>query len=156
MDFHNEGKRDRDTLHRLLKGAGAQTELEVNDDGVREPAAAKLTENTKFLVLGDVPDPSNFATGDPRRPQIQAIMDQRNALLQEANQTGVRVVKLSDFMAYMGFQSQLRTYIPGQVDRFTLEQGARGANVRTDDVTGQTSKLFEKLRKIDEAEQRSR
>jgi hypothetical protein len=156
IDFDKDGKSDRETLHRLLKGSGAKVDLEVDDNGVREPADAKLSENTKFLVLGDVPDPSNFAAGDPRRPQIQAIMDQRNALLQEANETGVRVVKLSDFMAYMGFQSQLRTYIPGQVERFTLEQGARGSSVRSDDATGQTSKLFERLRKLDEAEQRSR
>ncbi len=156
IDFDKDGKSDRETLHRLLNGAGAKVDLEVDDNGVREPAEAKLSENTKFLVLGDVPDPSNFASGDPRRPQIQAIMDQRNALLQEANQTGVRVVKLSDFMAYMGFQSQLRTFIPGQVDRFTLEQGGRTPAIRSDDATGQTSKLFERLRKLDEAEQRSR
>lgn len=156
IDFDKDGKSDRETLHRLLKGAGAQVELEVSDDGVREPAEAKLSENTKFLVLGDVPDPSRFASGDPRRPQIQAIMDQRNALLSEANRTGVRPVKMSDFMAYMGFQSQLRTYIPGQVDRFTLEQGARGSSIRTDEPSGQTSKLFERLRKLDEAQQKAR
>lgn len=154
IDFDNDGKSDRDTLHRLLKGARAEVELEVDDNGVRTPADGKLSEKVKFLVLGDVPDPSRFASGDPRRPQIQAIMDQRNALLKEATLTGVRLVPLSDFMAYMGFQSQLRTYIPGQVDRFTLEAGSRGQAVRTDDATGQTSKLFEKLRKIDEAEKK--
>jgi len=156
IDFDKDGKSDRETLHRLLKGANAEIELEVNDDGVREPADSQLTENTKFLVLGEVPDPSRFAAGDPRRPQIQAIMDQRNALLKEATMTGVRIVPLSDFMAYMGFQSQLRTFIPGQVDNFTLEQGARGSSVRSDDATGQNSKLYEKLRKIDEAEKKSR
>jgi hypothetical protein len=156
IDFDKDGKSDRDTLHRLLKNAKAEVELEVNDNGERVPADAKLSQNTKFLVLGDVPDPSNFAAGDPRRPHIQGIMDQRNALLKEATMTGVRIVKLSDFMAYMGFQSQLRTYIPGEVDRFTLEQGARGSAIRSDDVTGQTSKLFEKLRKIDEAEKKAR
>lgn len=155
IDFDKDGKSDRDTLHRLLTGAGAQIELEVSDDGAREPADAKLTEKTKFLVLGDVPEPSRFAAGDERRAKIEEIMKQRNALITEANITGVRVVSLSDFMAYMGFQSQLRTYIPGQVDRFTLKQGARGQAVRTDDATGQTSKLFEKLRKIDEAEQKN-
>jgi hypothetical protein len=156
IDFDKDGKSDRETLHRLLKGARAEVELEVDDNGVREPADAKLSENTKFLVLGEVPDPSKFATGDPRRPLVDAIMTQRNALLKEATQTGVRVVKLSDFMAYMGFQSQLKTYIPGQVDRFTLEQGARSGAIRTDDATGQTSKLFEKLRKIDEAQNKVR
>ena len=156
IDFDQDGKSDRETLHRLLNGAGAKIDLEVDDNGQREPAESKLSEKTKFLVLGEVPDPSRFASGDPRRPQIQGIMDQRNALLKEANETGVRVVRLSDFMAYMGFQSQLRTYVPGQVDRFTLQQGARGSSVRSDDATGQTSKLFEKLRKIDEAEKKNR
>jgi len=153
IDFDKDGRSDRETLHRLLKTAGAQIELEVDDNGVREPASAKLTENTKFLVLGDVPDPSNFAAQDPRRPQIQAIMDQRKALLEEANLTGVRLVKLSDFMAYMGFQSQLRTYIPGQVDRFTLEQGSRDKAVRSDDATGQNAKNLERVRRLKELDE---
>jgi hypothetical protein len=156
IDFDKDGKSDRETLHRLLKGARAEIELEVTDEGVREPADGKLSENTKFLVLGDVPDPSRFAAQDERRPQIEAIMSQRKALRDEATAAGVRIVSLSDFMAYMGFQSQLKTYIPGQVDRFTLEQGARSGAIRTDDATGQTSKLFEKLRKIDEAQNKVR
>ncbi len=151
IDFDKDGKSDRETLHRLLKNAGARIDLEVTDDGVREPASAKLSETTKFLVMGDVPDPSNFAAGDERRQKIQAIMEQRNALRSEADLVGVRVVTLSDFMAYMGFQSQLRTYIPGQVDKFTLQQGARDRAVRTDDATGQTTKYIERMQKLDEA-----
>jgi len=156
IDFDQDGKSDRETLHRLLNGAGAKIDVEVNDEGVREPADGKLSEKTKFLVLGDVPDPSKFAAGDPRRPQIQSIMDQMNALRTEADQRGVRVVRLSDFMSYMGFQSQLRTYIPGEVNRFTLQQGARDQSVRTDDVTGQTAKQKERLRQLDEIEQKKK
>jgi hypothetical protein len=155
IDFDKDGKSDRETLHRLLKGAKAEIELEVDDQGQRMPAEAKLTENTKFLILGEVPDPSNFATGDPRFPQVKAIMEQMNALLKEATLKGVRVVKLSDFMAYMGFQSQLRTYIPGKVDRFTLEQGSRGSSIRSDDATGQNMKAQERFRTLDETNQKN-
>lgn len=150
IDFDNDGQSDRDTLHRILKNAGGGVDLEVNDDGVREPADAKITPNTKFLVLGKIPEPTTFASGDDRRLKAERMMAEREALIREARSHGVRWVNLSDFLVYMGYKPQQRFFVPGKVDNFNLEQGARTPSIRSDFPAGQTSKLFDALKREEE------
>jgi hypothetical protein len=143
IDFDNDGRSDRDTLHRLLKTAGAGIDLEVNDDGVREPSDAKISVNTKFLVLGKIPDPSTFANGDERRAKAEKMMAEQNTLRNEARTNGVRDIKLEDFLAYMGFKPQQRFFQPGYSQQYNLKQGSRTPSIRNDDIqAGQTSKLY--------------
>jgi len=151
IDFDNDGQSDRETLHRVLKNAGAGIDLEVNDDGVREPTDAKITANTKFLILGGIPDPSTLPSNDEKRLKAERMMAEREALIREARSNGVRWVNLADFLVYMGYKPQQRFYVPGQSTGYTLENGARTPAVRSDSpAAGQTSKLFENLQREEE------
>jgi hypothetical protein len=149
IDFDNDGRSDREALHRILKTANAAVEVEVNDEGVRVPADGKITANTKFLVYGEIPDASKFAAGDEKRDIAVKIMNERNAMIAEARAAGVRPLRLSDFLAYIGYKPQQRYFVPGQSTDYKLQNGARGGSVRTDS-TGQTSKLFKDMRKKEE------
>jgi uncharacterized protein YpmS len=147
IDFDNDGRSDRDTLHRILKSSGAEIEIEVNDDGVREPADSKVTVNSKFLVLGRIPDPTQYASADERRVKSENMMAQESEMKKEALAAGVRTVKLEDFLAYLGHKPQQRYFVPGQSSRYTLEHGVR-TPVKPDDASsGQTSKLYERMKR---------
>jgi hypothetical protein len=147
IDFDNDGRSDRDALHRILKSAGADVEVEVNDDGIREPADSKVTVNSKFLVLGKIPDPTQYASADERRVKSDNMMAQESEMKKEALSAGVRTVKLEDFLAYLGFKPQQRYFVPGQSSRYMLEHGVRTPVKPDDAAAGQTSKLYEKMKR---------
>jgi hypothetical protein len=47
----------------------------------------------------------------------------------EARANGVRVIKMNDFLAYIGFHNKRRTFLPGQDRPFTLKAGAASTAV---------------------------
>ena len=64
MDLDNDGRSDRGLLHQIVATAGAEIDNEVDDEGNRIPPVEEggaITERTKFLVLGDIPDMSKLS-----------------------------------------------------------------------------------------------
>lgn len=90
--------RDRTTLMNHLNHHGAVIDVEITSEGVREPADGKLTDQTKWLVVGEVP--------------ANAVSQEHLKLVEEAREQGVRIVALQDFLTYMGWKPERRVYLP--------------------------------------------
>lgn len=149
LDMNGDGKSDRELLHSVLQNAGAKIEVEVNDKGERIPEDGALSVRTKFLVIGEIEDPTEYPGYDDKQQEIQKVMEERSKLMSEARRQGIRVVNFPDFLSYIGFIPQQRLYVAGEDRKFTLKAGARSAS--TDDVmgtsrlsTGQVSEIFKR------------
>lgn len=114
IDLDNDGLSDRELLHEILKTNNAEVEIEVNDEGELNREDARLTVNSKFLVIGNIPDPSSFAGFDEKQAQAKKIQDQLSKLTDEARKQGIRDVSLRDFLSFMGYKPQQSVYQPGK------------------------------------------
>ncbi|MGQ0634400.1 MAG: hypothetical protein ACT4QC_07315 [Planctomycetaceae bacterium] len=130
IDLDGDGKSDRDLFREIVHSAGAVLDNEVDDKGELflngDPAEGdkpRITEKTKFLVKGRLPD---FTEGADKADKdiIQKINDFSKELDQQARERGVRIVSLSDFLSFMGYKTQRRLYVPGDTT-FNLKAGQR-------------------------------
>ncbi len=146
IDFDQDGQSDRDQLHNMLHHAGAEISIEIDDEGYRHPEDGVVSQDTKFLVLGHIPDPSQFPSGDPNRERIDRLKAEEAAMRKRAQQQGVRILSLNDFLAFMGYKPTQRLFLPGENMPYTLQGGARDGDVRGTlnpvNSSGQTSELF--------------
>ena len=147
LDLDEDGKSDRDILHDIIANAGAAVEVEVDDQGNRIPEGRKMTVKSKFLVIGDIPDPSQLAGFDERQAEVQKIIDEHGALLKESLQQGIKVVTFRDFLNYIGYENKQRLFVAGEDRKYNLKSGSRSTG--TDEVlganrlsSGQTSSRF--------------
>jgi hypothetical protein len=150
LDLDEDGVSDMDLFREIVRNAGGRIGLTVDEEGVRQPANAKINAQTKFLIIGDIDDPSEFS-GQPEKQQlIERILAEQKALIDEARLFGVQPVRLNDFLSYIGFRPQSRLWRPGEERPFTLRQGAQSAAVDetfTDRTSsGQVSELFRRNR----------
>ena len=90
--------RDRMNLKNHLSHHGAVIDVEITHEGVREPADGQLTDQTKWLVVGEVP--------------ANAVSQEHLKLVDEARKQGVRIVALKDFLSSMGWMPASRVYLP--------------------------------------------
>ena len=153
-DLNNDGlmdQKDRKILKDLLNNAGAAMDVEITNEGLREPADSKLTVHTKWLVVGDVGDPATAVNDQAKLQRILAVQKQHEMLVQEAREHGIKIVSLKDFLTYMGWKAESRLYIPGSDAPFKLKAGSHstGVNETMGDRTssGQTSKVFQQKKK---------
>jgi hypothetical protein len=147
VDLDQDGVMDRDQFHDIVSDAGARLNHEVLDDGTRiryesfpdkfinwSEGSPELDSDTKYLILADIPDPA-LAVREEDKVTRAAISAHLLQMRQEARLRGVEEVKLSDFLAWIGYRPQRRLYVPGLVDRpFNLRAGA--ASVGTNEVVG--------------------
>jgi len=141
-DLNGDGEmdaKDRKILKDQLTNAGAEIDVEITPDGLREPAEAKLTVQTKWLVVGDVGDPSKFVTDQAKLNQILAVQNQHKLLIQEAREHGVKIVSLKDFLTYLGWKPESRLYIPGSNTPFNLKSGSRRTGVNVTPGSGSSN-----------------
>jgi cytochrome c556 len=149
IDLDGDGKSDRLKLHELVAAAGATIDNEVDDDGKRirytkfpndfvdhGEGVSGIDVNTKFLVIGQIPD-ITLAAKDEDKERITRILEKLKQLRAEALQQGVRIVNLNDFLSWIGYQPQRRLYVPGAEKGYSLKAGMREAPV--DKVSGQVS-----------------
>jgi cell shape-determining protein MreC len=158
IDIDSDGSYtgDRERLHDLIRSAGAEISSEVNDLGERTPQNAqgepvRIDEQTRFLVIGAIPDWSTEPPGE-RRQQLQQIAEHRKQMEDEARSAGVRVVNLNTFLDYIGYVPQQRRWSPGETSGWNLQAGAREAATDRSPTarqssTGQTSGLFDTSRR---------
>lgn len=132
LDLDGDGRDDRDLFRELIAAAGATVDNEVDDNGVLyvngevDPEnKPKLSEKTKFLVKGNVPDLSSTSDGD-RIAVLQKINGLQQEMTNQARERAIRVVSLSDFLSFMGYRTQRRLFVPGGETTYTLKDGARG------------------------------
>jgi hypothetical protein len=149
-DLDEDGDSDWELFHEIVENAGAKVDLIVNDEGLREPFDGTLSARTKFLIIGDMDDPADYS-GQPEKQELaNQILAEQKALIDEARLYGIRVVRLNDFLEYIGWKPQLRLWQPGENKPFNLSSGSQSASVdetyqdRTS--SGQTSELFRQNR----------
>ncbi len=162
IDLDNDGKSDREQLHQFLAVSGVVIDNEIDDNGDRLPPEGKISVQTKFLVLGYIPDRADIV-GDNEKARVDKINAHLTDMRKEARANGVRVVKLNDFLAHIGFVAKRRMFRPGDNVPYTLGTGGLkpivnaplGDNSSSKDVfrprstpqqvsPGGTSKLFGK------------
>ncbi len=123
LDIDRDGRSDRDLIHQIVETAGAMVDNEVDDEGNRTPEGTFINERTKFLVLGDIPDPSTIARPEDRQ-KAEALMNHLKDMRKEARLSGVRIISLNDFLAYIGYKPKRRLFQPGQERPYNLKAGA--------------------------------
>ena len=123
-----DGK-DRKILKDLLANAGAEMDVEITNEGLREPADGKLSVHTKWLIVGDVGDPATAVNDQAKLQRIQAVQAQHKLLVQEARELGIKIVSLKDFLTYIGWKPESSLYIPGSETKFNLKAGSRSTGV---------------------------
>jgi hypothetical protein len=147
VDLDQDGVMDRDQFHDIVSDAGARLNHEVLDDGTRvryegfpdkfinwSEGGPELDSDTKYLILADIQDPA-LAVREEDKTIREAISAHLEQMRKEARLRGVEEVRLSDFLAWIGYRPQRRLYVPGLVDRpFNLRAGA--ASVGTNEVVG--------------------
>ncbi|MBW3542172.1 MAG: hypothetical protein KY476_18030, partial [Planctomycetes bacterium] len=148
VDIDGDGQSDRDLFHQIVKSAGGQLVIEVDDQGQRNPSKdeVRIDDTVKWLIIGKIPDASTITN----KVEQQAALDigkHHSALREEAREQGVRDVTLADFLNYMGYKPRRRVWRPGDDVPFTLKAGARSTSTsetiggsRTG--SGQTSKVY--------------
>ncbi len=159
IDLDGDGKSDREQFHQLMDASGVVIDNEINDAGERIPAEGKISVQTKFLVLGNIPDRADIVV-ENEKARIDKILNHQKDMYKEARANGVRVVKLNDFLAHIGFESKRRMFRPGDNVPYSLKDGLKphvnaplGNNSTSQDIfrlksapqqqsSGATSKLF--------------
>lgn len=136
IDFDNDGRSDREQFHQLMALAGCVIDNEVDDEGNRIPEEGKITVQTKFLVKGDIPAPDSVV-GEEEKARVTKMLRNYDDMQKEARANGVRVIKLNDFLAYIGYHNKRRTFMPGQQRPYNLKAGA--ASESTKSISGDRS-----------------
>lgn len=118
-DLDGDGQDDRQELHELLSNAHAVIDAELlpNGDlqgaGVTADTPTGITEQTRFLVIGKVPELQD-ATTDAQRTAITKTYQHLRAMKDAAREQGVRVMNLTDFLSHVGYRPSRRLFKPGE------------------------------------------
>jgi hypothetical protein len=107
MDIDGDGASDQARLRDLVTLNGGIVDAEVADDGTR---SGQMSINTKYLVLGDRPDDTS------------KDRESYGKIVGEAQELGVKMLKVGEFLDYMGYQDEHRTV--------NLGSAAKGSDFR--------------------------
>ena len=145
MDLDNDEVPDRDILHDVILSAGAVIDNEVDDDGNR--TGEMITVDTKFLVIGSIPDPAGLPPESKELEKINRMIKHRTDMVNEARLSSVRVVNLNDFLSYIGYTPKQRLFIPGRDgNKYKLKAGSKSASTNepifNKSAAGNVSKIF--------------
>lgn len=111
FDLDQDKNDDRNILLTMINNAGGDVRAQVTPDGER--SGDEITSQFKYLVLGDIGDPTK-EPDELERQMIQKVHSHANDMKKEAEQSGVRVVTMNDFLSYMGYRPQRRLWRPGE------------------------------------------
>ncbi len=96
IDIDGDGQSDMQLARDLIELNGGVVDAFLKDDGKME---GEITANTRYLVLGDVPDSAIKS----------AMMEGFHKMSKEASSLGVETVTLPQFVDQMGYKPQDRT-----------------------------------------------
>ncbi|GAB4146769.1 MAG: hypothetical protein Tsb009_19660 [Planctomycetaceae bacterium] len=149
FDLDGDGKSDRDVLKRKVAAAKAVISNEVDDLGNRKGTG--LTTDDKFLVVGKIFDPDLAAT-DKEREIRRKIAAGKKQLEDEARQKGIRIIRMADFLAYIGFKADRRLWRPGENSPRKLKAGAHSTTINETigdrRSSGQTSGVYSRSKRL--------
>ena len=100
VDINGDGRSDLEMLLNLIERNGGKIDVFVDEEGSRGPQPdSKLTEQTKFLVLGKAPD-------DKSEQKFRKAYSQ---IRDSAQDYGVKSMPLTDLLNYMGYTGRERS-----------------------------------------------
>ena len=129
IDLDGDGRSDREQFHQMMSVAGCVIDNEVDDNGERLPEDGKITVQTRFLVKGNIPE-LHDVLGDAEKARIRRILQRYDDMQKEARANGVRVIKMNDFLSYIGYHNKRRTFMPGQQRKYNLKAGAASESAK--------------------------
>lgn len=143
FDLDGDGVSDRDVIYERIKAAGAVIDVEIDENGIRQGKG--LTERTKFLVVGKLPE-EKPTDSDDRVRVIKLIQKEFAALSSEAREKGVDSRNVTDFLAYIGYKPTNRVYVPGSDRDYSLKNASKGVagqrSGKAGPSAGAVSKVF--------------
>lgn len=149
IDLDGDGTSDRELLIEQIRAAGGRVDNVVDDQGNR--TGDGITVQTKFLVVGELPDPATTSDPDEQKMYRQ-ILSHFTDMEKEARQQGVRRVNLGDFLAYIGYQPSRRLWRPGEGTPFTLKSGshstATNETIGNRESSGQTTGAYSRSKRL--------
>jgi hypothetical protein len=93
IDIDGDGVSDRQKLHDLIALNGGIIDEEVTDS---DKKTGEMSINTKYLVLGDP-------------PKDEAKLKNYTEIRSEAQTLGVKIIRVKDFVDYLGYKPEDRT-----------------------------------------------
>jgi len=121
IDLDGDGKSDAEEFAKILAISGAEINDQVDEQGNRIPEDARITAQTHFLVLGDIPD-ANKINDEGEKASAIKIQKHLIDMMKEARAHGVRIVRINDFLSYESGVSKQR-FRSGQIRPFKLKAG---------------------------------
>lgn len=142
FDFDGDGKHDEEQLEELVGTNGAMIGAQVDQKGVRN--SRKIDHETKFLVVGDIPDPTEISDPEERRA-VEEVKKHHENMKKEADEQGVTVVRKNDFLTWMGYRPRHKLYKAGDTRPNNLP-GSRtnGNSFSSGSKTGTEKKSYDK------------
>jgi len=113
IDLDGDGKSDRELVQEIMNQNGAELVVYVDDHGQRQPADGVLDVTTKFLVVGKIPDPTDFPGQDELFREASDVGAQFGELKRESEDNGVEVINLGEFLTWIGARTEQKVYRPG-------------------------------------------
>ncbi len=126
LDGDKKYELDRKQLHHIITAANAEIGGEVDNQGVFK--GKNIDVNTKYLVVGHIPSPTDFAELE-KKNQAKEIQKNLKKMREQARERGVRVISLKDFLAYMGHVPSRRLWLPGEDIPWQLKSGSHSTSV---------------------------
>ncbi len=141
FDLDGDGKHDEEAINELLATNGAVMGSQVDQKGVRN--TRKIDHETKFLVVGDIPDPTEISDPEERRA-VEEVKKHHENMKKEADEQGVTVVRKNDFLTWMGYRPRFKLFKAGDPRPNNLP-GSRtnGNNFSSGSKTGSEKKPYE-------------
>jgi len=156
VDVDGDGKSDRQLLNDVVANTGASMSIQIDDLGERvnekgEPTDRPIDVNIKFLVIGEILDPTETAL--PKDKEIlKKVARKRKELVEEARENGTRVVNLNTFLDIVGYKSQRRLWAPGEEIPWKLSAGSRSTAVNATlgqrESSGQVSGRYSRSKRL--------
>jgi hypothetical protein len=111
IDLDGDGTGNSDRLHELLKIIGSSIDNEVDEKGVLridgeipDDGRPCITEKTKFVVVGTIPEFANSPDPEEIYTSLK-IAGFYKDIEDQARAKGVRIIKLADFLRYIGYEN---------------------------------------------------
>jgi hypothetical protein len=134
VDLDGDGKSDRELFREIIATHGATLDNEVDEKGnlfrngkLVDDGTPKITEKTKFLVKGTVPEGGAGPLESDENKINNRIKELNTQMDQQARERGIRVISLNDFLSFVGYKAQRRLFVPGEEGKYNLKNAGRGA-----------------------------
>lgn len=134
---------NRGEFRRMVLAAGAKIAVEVSEEGeftngkgevISEAQARKLiTSRTRYLVIGDIGDPSSTSEESGLEALYMEIRKKTEVLKEESENLGIYPIGLSSFLEHIGYSRKQLAWTPenGQPFPGRLSNGAKSARANS-------------------------